>query len=603
MVVLLGPHGAGAVTIEPPMAQVLVGADRAPPGDDDTRWQRTALPGSRPAEVVWFRVEFDLEPARAVERDLWMLYLPYFYGGGRIWLNGEPVAAVPESSPTLRVRRERPLLLPLPASLLRAGQKNVLHLRAVAAYTHRGAGLPRLVVGTQDTLQPAFERRLFFMRTVPLVTVVMGSVVGLLVIFIWLRRRQEVLYGLFGVTALLWAVRTTNLVVDTLPASLWSTWRLVYHATNGGFIVALALFALSLAGWLRPGVARALVAYAVLGPLLFLVTGAQAESLVARWWTAGLIPVGLLIAVVSAAAAWRQRTPGTTAIALAVTVAFGTGVHDYFIAWNAPTINALSGWIGHRIFLLHYGANLLLLVMGFLLTLRFVRSLHEVENANRTLEARVAERESQIAANWDRIATLQRAQAATDERQRIMRDLHDGLGSHLFTSLSRAERGALNSDAVIDTLRRSIDELRLAVEALASEEQDFRTVFGNFRFRWEPQLREAGVVPDWRVELPDAVLVIPPHDALQLLHIVQEALTNVLKHARATRVRVALRQQAGQLVVEVEDDGCGGAVTPFAGGRGQANMRTRAERLGAQLDIAAGKHGTHVRLGLKLPAI
>lgn len=598
MLALLGPISVRAVAIEPRQVSVLVGSDKAPPGMGDARWQPTSLPDVRTADVVWYRVEFEIEPALAT--DYWVLYLPYLYGGGRIWLNGEPLAAVPESSQVLRVRRERPLLLPLPASMLHAGKKNVLHLRAVPAYTHRGTGAPRLVVGTQDELQPKFERRLFFMRTLPLVTLVMGSVVGLLVIFVWLRRRQEVLYGLFGLAAVLWAARTTNLLVDALPVSVWPAWRLLYHATNGGFVICMTLFALSLAGWLRPAVARALAAYAALGPVLYLVAGSQAETLVARWWTAGLIPIGLSIVVVSAAAAWRQRTPGTVAIAVAVSLAVGAGAHDYFIAWNAPRIEALSGWIGHRIFLLHYGANLLLVVMGVLLTLRFVSSLREAEDARRTLEARVAERESEIAANYQRIAVLQQRQAATDERHRIMQDLHDGLGSQLFTSLMRAERGALDNEAMADTLRSSIEEMRLAIEALASDEQDIRTAFGNFCFRWEPRLREAGVIPSWDIDLPDAVPVVPAHDALQLLRIAQEALTNVLKHARATRVRVGLSQNAGRLVLEVQDDGCGSDAPASGSGRGQANMRARAMRLGAELDIAAITRGLRVRLVLPL---
>lgn len=598
MLALLGPVNAAAVTIEPRQVSVLIGSDSAPPGVADARWQPTSLPDVRTADVVWYRVEFDI--AAAIATEYWVLYLPYLYGGGRIWLNGEPLAAVPESSQVLRVRRERPLLLSLPASMLHAGKKNVLHLRAVPAYTHRGTGAPRLVVGSQDEVQPKFERRLFFMRTLPLVTLVMASVVGLLVIFVWLRRRQEVLYGLFGLAAVLWAARTTNLLVDALPASVWPAWRLLYHATNGGFVICMALFALSLAGWLRPGVARALAAYAVLGPVLYLAAGAQAENLVARWWTAGLIPIGLSIVVVSVAAAWRQRTPGTVVIALAMSFAVGAGAHDYFIAWNAPRIEALSGWIGHRIFLLHYGANLLLVVMGVLLTLRFVSSLHEAEGARHTLEARVAERESEIAASYQRIAVLQQRQAATDERHRIMQDLHDGLGSQLFTSLLRAERGALDHKAMVDTLRSSIDEMRLAIDALASDEQDFRTAFGNFCFRWEVRLREAGVIPSWVIDLPDAVPVVPAHDALQLLRIAQEALTNVLKHARAMRVRVSLIHDAGRLVLEVEDDGCGSAAPVSSGGRGQANMRARALRLGADLDIAAIAHGLRVRLVLPL---
>jgi signal transduction histidine kinase len=287
---------------------------------------------------------------------------------------------------------------------------------------------------------------------------------------------------------------------------------------------------------------------------------------------------------------------------VALSLAFAAGVHDQLVASSSPLLARwLPGWTDHRLFLLHHAANLLLLVMGTLLAMRFARTLSAVEAANRTLEARVQQREREIAASYERIAVLQREQAATDERQRIMRDLHDGLGSQLFTSLSRAERGALDATAMSDTLRSAIDQMRIAIEALASEEQDFRTAFGNFRFRWDARLRECGLRPVWQVELPDDVLAIAPHDALQILHIAQEALTNVLKHARARSVTVSLRHEGGVLALDVQDDGPGppeGAALP-AGGRGRSNMALRAERLGGTLELQLGPQGG--RVSLRLP--
>jgi hypothetical protein len=294
------------------------------------------------------------------------------------------------------------------------------------------------------------------------------------------------------------------------------------------------------------------------------------------------------------------------AIAIALALAVLAGLHDYGLAASAPLFEAaLPDWSAQRYFLLHHAANLLLVVMGVLLALRFIVALAGLETANRTLEARVQERERQIAAGYARIASLQREQAATDERQRIMRDLHDGLGSQLFTSLSRAERGSLDAPAMADTLRSAIDQMRVAIEALASEEQDFRTVFGNFRFRWDARLREAGLAPRWQIDLPDEVLTIAPHDALQILHIAQEALTNVLKHAQARTVTVRLRQADAALHLEIEDDGrgrpaevdaAGAGAARLRSGRGQANMRARAQRLGAVLEITTGAPGTRVTL-------
>ncbi len=592
---------AGAQTLEPQQADVLLSATAVPPAADDPRWQPTELPDSQDLAVAWYRVRFELPPHRVAGP--WMLYLPYFYGGGRVWLNGEPVAAVLENSATLHVRWERPLLLPLPLNLLHEG-RNELLIRAVASHAPSSVKLPRLVVGLQADAQLQFDRRLFFVRTVPLVTVVTGAVVGLFVMFIWLRRRQEVLYGLFGMASLLWALRTTTFVFDALPAGLWPLWRLLYHGSTGGFIIVLALFAMHLAGWWRPRVALFLAVYGVLGPVLYLLAGDSAEEWVGRWWVLGLAPIGVAVAVVSFVAAWQQRRLDTVLIALAVALAAAAGVHDYLVAWSSPLLNVLSPtWSGHRIFLLHHAANLLLVVMGLLLTMRFIHSLQDVEDANRTLEARVSERERQVAASYAQIALLQSEQATQDERQRIMQELHDGLGSQLFTSLLRAERGALDGTAMIDALRGAIDEMRVAVESLADDDGDFRTAFGNFRFRWDQRLRDAGMACQWDLSLPDEPLPLAPHDTLQVLRVAQEALTNALKHARASAVKVSLHRDGRDLVLVVQDNGpCSDAPTR-EGGRGLSNMRARAARIGAQLDIRMARPeqpGTQVLLRLTL---
>ena len=589
---------AQAAPVEPMQADVITSAQAEAPAPDDPRWRTVPLADVQATDVAWYRVRFDADAADG----FWMLYLPYLYGGGRVWLNGELAAEVTQNSPALRVRWERPLLVPLPAASLRP-QGNVLLVRAVAAHQMDSTLLPRLVLGPQTALQPRFDRRLFFVRTVPVITVVTGTVVGVLVLLIWWRRRDEVLYGLFGLAALLWALRTTTFLFDTMSPALWDVWRLLYFASTGGFVIVMALFTLGLAGWSRAAVTRGLLGYWALGPLAYLIGG---ENFAGRWWVAGLAPIGLGLAVVAFAAAWRQRSAATLSIAVAVALAFVAGLHDQLVASSSPLIEALlPNWSQDRYFLLHHAANLLLVVMGVLLAMRFVGTLGAVEAANRTLEARVKQREREITASYERIAALQREQAATDERQRIMRDLHDGLGSQLFTSLSRAERGALDATAMADTLRGAIDQMRVSIEALASEDQDFRTAFGNFHFRWDARLREAGLVPEWRLELPDEVLAIAPHDALQILHIGQEALTNVLKHARAQTVTVQLGHHDGMLTLHITDDGRGPSATATAGrgGRGQTNMRARAQRLGGALDIELGNAGNCVSLRVPLSGI
>jgi signal transduction histidine kinase len=260
--------------------------------------------------------------------------------------------------------------------------------------------------------------------------------------------------------------------------------------------------------------------------------------------------------------------------------------------------------MAQRIFLLHVSADLVLLVMVGILTLRFVHALDTAANLNRDLEQRVAERENELQIRHAQMDQLTREQATSEERQRIMQDLHDGLGSQMFTALLRVERGDLDPPQVAQALRDCIADMRLTFEVIAPESRDFLTSLVDFRFRWEELLHSAGLESQWDIDLSAPGAALPPAVVLQVLRVAQEALTNALKHSGARRVQVVVTAQAEALVLAVKDDGRGlaAAAPSRAAGRGLSNMRQRATRIGAVLDIASQPGHTCVTLRLPLAA-
>lgn len=87
-----------------------------------------------------------------------------------------------------------------------------------------------------------------------------------------------------------------------------------------------------------------------------------------------------------------------------------------------------------------------------------------------------------------------------------------------------------------------------------------------------------------------------------MLRVVQEALTNILKHAHASRVRVLLEQREGRIVLEVEDNGRGmDAATRSKGGVGLRSIEARARRLSGELTLDSTPPGTTLRLSFELP--
>jgi signal transduction histidine kinase len=129
--------------------------------------------------------------------------------------------------------------------------------------------------------------------------------------------------------------------------------------------------------------------------------------------------------------------------------------------------------------------------------------------------------------------------------------------------------------------------MRRAIDALAADDSDLLAALGNMRFRMEPRLRAVGMELQWDARnLPEEV-DLDPNAVLPVLRIVQEALTNAIKHSKARVVRVTLGidhdGDAQCLSVRVTDNGRGLAATGNGSGRGMLNMRNRAGRIGAFL--------------------
>lgn len=598
---------AAAAVQEIAQARMLADPARTPP-EATGAWQDVRLPDlwrkSRPRATpaaAWYRMDF-ARPAE--ETQPWAAFFPYLYDGGEVWLNGALVAQVTENDARRHVRWTRPHLVSLPPALLRAG-RNELLLRAAQPPAGASLRIPRVRVGPLEEVAPLQARRFFWLSITPQITAAVCLLVSLAVGSIWWRRRTEVMYGLFALAVALWGLRTLTFVVEIVPVAVWPWWRLVVHSATGGFIVAMTALAWRLAGIRQPWFERALFGYWLLGPLWLLAQGAAAEPLVNRWWIGGFLPIGATIVGVSVWSLVRRRTLESAALPVTMAIAALAGMHDYLIAWDLhPDIAWLAPWTAQRFQLMHLCANFVLVAMGGMLMARFVRALRALEDLNQTLETRVADRERELAANYLRLFALEREQAAGQERQRIMRELHDGLGSGLFVSLSRVERGEMAPAEIAGALRGCIAEMRLALDTLAPQEQDFRSTLGNFLFRWRSQLLACGIRPTWDIAVPDEALQLSPHAALQLLRVAQEALTNVVKHAGASSVDVQLRVRDGQLELVVRDDGIGAAgVGDDSAGRGLSNMRTRAVQLGGHVHVHGGSGGTRVTLQVPLQAV
>ncbi|MGB1110794.1 MAG: sensor histidine kinase, partial [Gammaproteobacteria bacterium] len=242
-----------------------------------------------------------------------------------------------------------------------------------------------------------------------------------------------------------------------------------------------------------------------------------------------------------------------------------------------------------------------------LLIRRFVHALNTAEALTDELEQRVAAREQELEANYQRLRKLEHEQVLSGERERIMRDIHDGVGGQMVAALAVID-GNHSLDAARASIQDALSDLRLVIDSLDSDARDLNTVLGMLRMRLADRLRHANLEFRWRVnDLPE-LEGFGPRKALQVMRIVQEALTNALKHSGATALTVttqeARRDDQNGVCVCVEDNGVGmkdrTASTPSGGGRGLSNQQRRAKAIGADLRFEDAEPGVRVVLWLPL---
>jgi signal transduction histidine kinase len=202
-----------------------------------------------------------------------------------------------------------------------------------------------------------------------------------------------------------------------------------------------------------------------------------------------------------------------------------------------------------------------------------------------------------------------------EERRRLRRDLHDGLGAQLAAlimqagaarSLLRTDPGAADKELadLREELRAAVAEVRRLVLGLRPPALDELGLVGALRTRLA-RLDRGGIDSDSpslqvEVEAEEPLPLLSAAAEVAAFRIVEEAVTNVVKHAHANRVTVTLRVEGESLLVTVLDDGIGLTPSNDATGLGLQSIRERATELGGTCLVSSGSdsRGTFVQVML-----
>lgn len=492
-----------------------------------------------------FEVAFSLpeEPATP-----YAALLPVVGNRFEIWLNGTLLSQNGDlytqgSADFAKI----PRYVPIPPQLL---QKNNLLRIHISADAGRSGGLSAVSVGSEKRIRALYDSAYRVHVAGVLAVLMLLLLAGTLAAALWCTQpsalasplppptasaavQRDRLYGYAALAALGWTLHLADRLTEHPPLP-WPAWQALMALAAGTALLATLLLSYHLTRRAHPLWLRALMA----GSLVCIVLALASEL-------------------------WQQ--------------------HD------APQLEA-SAWPRYAYALLG------VLVFGTVIH-RFRAASAQARELLHTLERRVADKESELAASYQKLELLAREQERTLERTRILRDMHDGVGSHISAAIRQLQSGQASNGQVLTTLRDSLDQLKLSIDSMHLVAGDVTALLANLRYRLEPRFTSSGMAFEWDVELLPAIARLDPSAMRQLQYMLFEALSNVLQHAKARTVRIEAQAQGAAAVVRVIDDGCG-FDTQATSTRGLASMRERAQAIGVQLHIQSAPGRTVVEIVL-----
>ncbi len=582
--------GAGVISIEEIEAHL--GPASRPPDTADG-WVQRSLPDfwSRGSlgqyDDIWYRVDVELASR---PDELWALYLPRLRMNAEASINGVPVGTGGGFGERVTRNWNRPLYFTIPSELLRPGPNRIdLHVGTSSASDIR---LVAMEIGPDRLLHGRFAARVFRQVDLRYLMVVLSLATALLLAVVALRRPEIKGAGYFTAALLCLALASSDGIVrePPMPVLAWQWLNVAAYMLGCACVVSGANRALGakarVAEWLAWGGAVAIVSFVLVDPYYFVTVNLGILSF-------GIVAVAYVAYRILDSIRRGSLRNGYVLLTLAGAL-LALAVHD-----------VQSGFTGLALPYAPLTTFVPLVIIAFttwMLMGYVLESLSASERLAEQLNERVEVAREELQENYERLREMERGRLVAQERDRMMREMHDGIGGQLVSALALLERNPPDVVAVGESLREGLDDMRQMLDSVAGT-ADLPALLGSMRARLERRLLRHGLQFEWKVREVSRLPVLGPAGMGHVLRIVQEAVNNVVGHAEARTIRIETCEAEGPngapgVRLDIADDGRGMPAEPRHTGQGLANMRSRAEDLGGTVEIRSTREGTEVRLWL-----
>lgn len=544
-----------------------------------------------------YRLLFHISPDAQKESSM-ALCVPKWSANPSVWIDGQRLLNKAEGQLDVK-GLARPAFVPLPLNLMPGEHRIDIQLRTVAGMF---PGLSEVWLGEHHVVATGCETLQDIVVGTRLGGVFLMLFITLVSVCVFASQRDALSLG-FTLTGTAWCLHSLAALnwLGNMNDEAWTAWFMVTRPLTGfaGLFVAVHLVKIR-----QPKLDWALLGLAMLiYTTLFVLPRSQ--------WHLWLIGVAFILVPLTLCTGLYVLWFATVKSRYLSDFAFAMCM-IYGVSANAMDLSRAKGWLPYSgLSMTNWIAPLLALAIGLLVIERLVSYLRYKQVAAVQLKQELADQKIQLAAYHEEVRVEREKNLLTQERQRLVRDMHDGLGSQLVSASALLKSGVINSDkyqALTHLIDQALLDLRSMLDVFSSppwtsDQEDQETVsllLAMLRHRLAPIFRSQGIEFEWQTGVLPHDFLKNDEDRLQLLRCLQEACTNIIKHAKATQVLLKTHVTSSQIVFEVHDNGCGieaaSAGKPSPQGHGLNNIATRSTQMDAQFMIQSNKQGTCVTL-------
>lgn len=542
--------------------------------------------------VAWYKLSWNYN-CNDEKKEPISLFIENINMAGKIYLNGEFLWSDLSTQEPLSRSWFMPRNWILPASSLNHGKNNLI-IEVSGSVTQK-SGLGKLKLGPYEQIIQNYNKAAIEKRTLPSLNLMINLIIFLFCFMAWMLYPKEIDFFWFSLVSLAWVI---YLGITLYPESFFSLSSMTIdkiHVVSFCWYTAIGC----LAAW-----RFAHKKYDVLEKLLwcFCLSVTLIIFLIPEAFLKLTMNVifGIAVAIFLAKCFSYPFIAYKSKIKEAYLLAF---CYLFFIP---IAINDAIYMLTHKGMILSpYTSPLSSLLVGLILAIRISTNQKKVEKFNSTLEQTILQTESELTASLRSQYALSLENAKLQERINLSHDLHDGIGGSIVRSMILVDKSEkVEKPLMMSILKLLRNDLRQAIDfgsGMNGKIPENPIIWAApIRHRFIQFFEETDVKSTW--QFPNEWIIPPtPIQTLTLARVTEEALNNIVKHSKATEVKISLTMPTeGKLVLEIHDNGVGFDLNTVQAGFhvGLQSMQIRVERIGGIFQIESEPKSTTIRATL-----